>query len=144
VKTKKDKFLYCSSIVVLVSIFLVIAYLTTLLVYPYKLVTFNDDKFPILTPTVKAGEEVQFQVDFYRYTNLPTTVSRQLINNYVYYYPEVTASNPQGHLIKVGTVTIPANVEPGDYYIRTAYKYKVNFIREITIVKDTEYFEVIE
>ena len=135
---------YYTTLVFFIIITIFIVWIVGLFIYPYKLVKFNDDKFPVLTPIVRAGEELQFQVDFYRYTKLPTKVSRQLINDYVYYYTEITASNPQGHIDKIGTVTIPSNIEPGVYFLRNIYKYEVNFLRTITIVKDTEKFEVIK
>jgi hypothetical protein len=115
-----------------------------LLVYPYKVLSFNYDKAEVITPIVKAGDEVRFKVDYVKYGNLYGTVARQLVNEYVYYYSPVITSTPPGHIVRTMAVTIPSNAEPGIYFIRSTYVYRVNFLREITYVKETENFEVID
>lgn len=139
----RKNFNWIFSIFLVISIILIISFVIAI-IYPYNLVDYNYDKYKILTPVVKRGTQVIFESEFYKHTDLSATVSRQLIDGNVYYYAEMPATNPQGYnKIKV-TLDIPSYAEPGKYYIRSIIKYRVNFLRTITYINDTEYFEIIE
>lgn len=140
-KRKLIYYVAWSSIIIAMSMMI---YLSFLMFYPYKVVTFNNDKFSVLTPEVKRGDMVIFKSSFCRYTDVTSIVSRQLINDFIYYYQEFTSSLPKGCQVKVMNVKIPEYAEPGEYYIRNTYRYKINMIREIVYIKDTEKFRVVK
>jgi hypothetical protein len=140
----KNKMVNLSATLGLVFSFCIVFLLVIIMLYPYKLVDYNYDKFKIITPVVKAGSEVIFESEFYKNTDLGAMVERQLINSNIYYYSAVPANNPTGYNKRLITLVIPEYVEPGIYYVKSTIRYKVNFLREVVYVKDTEEFEVIK
>lgn len=134
---------YAIMVTMFMSIALLVSFMIAML-YPYNLVDYHYDKYKVLTPVVKRGENVVFESEFYKNTNLPATVSRQLINSNIYVYSDVVINNPAGPNKLKMTIQIPDFVEPGIYYIKSTVRYKVNFLRTITYVNDSETFQVTE
>ena len=112
--------------------------------YPFNLMTSLRDEFHVLTPEVRAGENIQFESAWQRNTDLPIVVSRQLIDTYIYHYQDIASNPPKDVQKKVITVKIPAYVEPGEYYFRNIHTFKVHNFREIKYFKNTEKFRVIK
>lgn len=113
------------------------------LLYPYRPISFNYDKAEVITPVVKRSETMQFKASYCRHNDMVATISRQLINTYIYYYSDITSASPKGCQDRIISVDIPVNIEPGEYYVKNTYSYKVNPIRTIKFVKETEKFEII-
>lgn len=111
--------------------------------FPNNIITFEDEKFPVLTPVVVAGDEVEFQVTFYKHYDLLGVINRQLIDGRIYQYAPEAATLNKGFQDRITTVRIPSYVDSGKYYIRTYYTYRVNALNTQEFYMDTEYFEVI-
>jgi hypothetical protein len=77
--------------------------------------------------------------------DIPSTICRQLINDYSFFYPEMQGNIPTGCNTYKTSLSIPEYVSSGNnYYVRATYKYKITPFREIRYVVDSEMFSVIE
>ena len=136
-----------AAIVVLFSILLIVIVAFTIFqLMPAKtlgLLTFNEDCCRIETPIVKAGEEVIYTVSAYKKYNLEVTVSRHLIDGYVFSYAPFTVSNTEGLIERTIRVPVGEFTPPGIYRVKTIYTYEL-FLRHINYVHWTEEFEVIK
>ena len=138
----KDKITYIVSLSVLIIVIAFVLVSIGMLLCPAQVIDFKTDKYKILTPVVKAGESVKFHAEFEKLRPQGGTVNRQLIDSIIYFYPEARTDIPVGYYDVDGEVTIPSYVDPGIYYIRNIYTYKINLIKTITYTMDTETFEV--
>jgi hypothetical protein len=139
-----DKILHRLAALTLIMAISLMLYFSFVLFYPFKILTFEYDKFPVLTPVVKAGDVVVFRSKWYRYSCAKGTVSRQLVNNYLYYYSPMPTLSNKGFNDKKIPLKIPSDVEPGEYFIRNIYTFKIHNFRIIEYVKDTESFKVVK
>ena len=124
-------------------IFLLIAGMMIMIWTPCKVLRFPEEKYKILTPKVEAGECVTYEIYSIKYKRIPGTASRQLINNYVYDYSPIIGNAMVGENHRKVKLKLPVFAEPGIYFIRTIYIYKINIFRTETYVHDTENFLVI-
>lgn len=123
-------------------LFIILLYIICLLVYPYKIIEWNDEIFPIENKIVRAGESLIFTSDYCKYVDLPATISRSFINNFAYATtPTITNAHKGCKKMRV-IVPIPAELPDGEYYLHTKYVYEVNPLRKITYTKDTEKFTI--
>jgi len=113
-------------------------------IYPYKPIEFKDKVFKIETPIVEQGGILSYKSNYCKYMDIPATVNRLFINGLIFEKPSSVASRDVGcHTVDVG-VLVPSELPSGEYFLRNIFTYKVNPIREVIIVKDTEIFKVIE
>lgn len=80
----KDKMIYYFMVSITAIIFVIIISSLVVYLYPYKILTFDNDLYTVNTPIVKAGEQVEFTVELTKHTDIPGEISRQLINTYIY------------------------------------------------------------
>ena len=94
----------------------------------------------------KAGENLQMIISHCKYMDLPATLGRQYVNHIIYTLPSIDVANsPKGCATrKAIDVNIPEQLPPGSYYYHQTMIYRVNPIREVTVVFDTPIFEIIE
>lgn len=139
--TKKT---YVSTMVFLSVVTILILGIIAMMIVPCKVLDFKDAKYPVTTPVVKTGGVVEFQVRLTKYNDIPGTVSRQLMNSYIYNYSPIVGQLASGEVDKLVQIEIPTYLEPGTYFLRSIYEYKVNPLRTERYVHDTESFEVIK
>lgn len=112
-------------------------------VYPYKVIDF-ETPFNILTPEVKQGGYLQYEVKFCKYTSLNPYVVKYFVDAIIYAVPNIPATYKQ---IGCGTRTVqmyvPKALPVGQYKVQGIYTYKVNPLREIKVYTETELFTVI-
>ncbi|OGO14258.1 MAG: hypothetical protein A2Y53_03890 [Chloroflexi bacterium RBG_16_47_49] len=114
------------------------------MVFPYRVIEWNSDYFPIVTKTATQGGSITFIADYCKYRDMSATISRSFINDIIYTTPESTTQRQTGcHVVNI-VVPIPQELPPGNYYIQTVYKYDVNPIRSITLIHNTDQFTVVE
>lgn len=112
------------------------------LIYPYRLLVFNDPSFPVQTKTVKQGGVLSYTSDYCKYTNNPASVSRVFQDQIIFSVPSQITNRPNGcNVITVG-VPVPFELPPGQYILRNVYQYQPNPLRTITIMENTETFTV--
>lgn len=110
--------------------------------YPYRTIEWKTDKFPVKTKVIKRGDSLIFVSDYCKYVELSAVVSRSFVNDFSYTTTPVTTYAKKGcNKMKV-VVTIPKELPAGRYYIHNKFSYKVNPIRTITLVHDSEEFIV--
>jgi len=112
------------------------------MLYPYKVITFNDSVFPMSTKVAKAGQIVSYKVDYCKTTDLSSSVTREFVNALIYVTPTTINHRPKGcHVFTMGVV-VHKELPPGEYYLHMTYRYKVNPIKEIIVEHNTEKFTV--
>lgn len=132
-------FAYLSTLSGIAFIFLILFWL----IYPYKTITFNSVEFPINKTVVKQGGTISYSVDYCKYINSPATVTRSFINALIYVTPSTINERPMGCNVLNIQVVVPQELPPGNYYMQMNYQYQVNPIRKISILHNTEEFQVI-
>lgn len=110
--------------------------------YPYKTVEWKTGKFPVETKVIKKGDNLVFISDYCKYVDLPAVVSRSFVNDFFYTTTPVTTYAKRGcNKMKV-VVYIPKELPAGKYYLHNKFSYKINPIRTIVLVHDSECFTV--
>lgn len=118
---------------------------TGLNLWPYKVAEVTHTE--VLTPYVKAGEEIIYQVSFCKYLDTQGKIERILrrkdgaIAITLQPLSAVTPGCYENFKVKV---PVPENSLPGIYTIQTTTVYKVNLIKEITVQFETPAFEIVE
>jgi hypothetical protein len=130
--------------VLLIAVVIFILSAIAMMAIPVKVLEFKDVKYPVLTPVVKAGGMLEYKAHVVKYKNLEGLVTRQLINSYIYNYTPVTGQLPCGESDRNIQIELPTYIEPGIYYIRIVYSYRVNIFRTEKYIQDTETFTVIQ
>jgi len=136
------KILNCLSYLTLILAFGLILLIGYWLIYPYKPIQFN--KLELITPVVKQGGILKYEVDYCKYMNISAEVTRTYNNGIIYTTPTTTSNNPTGcHDITI-FVIIPPELPSAYYTITMRYKYQVNPIRIVEYTVNSDKFEVIE
>ena len=112
-----------------------------LTIYPYK--TFKVNSAKVLTPIVKVGETMFYEVDYCKATTLGSSVQRQIVSDTVAIpYPPVTSVAKEGcHKVKI-PLLIGDSTPPGTYILRVSATYQINALRTITTNFETDSFKV--
>jgi hypothetical protein len=96
----------------------------------------------VLTPVVRRGESLIYQADYCLYKKFPTTVSRTLVNDAVIVLPDVSSVGKLGcHKAEI-QLGIPAEAQPGRYYMEGLATYQVSPRRSVVVEFSTEEFLV--
>jgi hypothetical protein len=111
--------------------------------YPYTPIVFQDKEFPIGNTIVKRGEMLFYTANYCKKNNLPAKVTRSYMNSIIYVTPTTITNRPSGcNSLIIGTI-VPSELPPGKYFLEMSYQYQVNPIRKVTVIQNTEEFEVI-
>ena len=124
----------------LTSMFLILIFYWRFL--PYKTIKFNNIPFPISTFEVERGGILQYQVDYCKYTDLGAEVSKTFINDIIYTTPAIITNRPIGCHVSTITTIIPKELPPSMYKLQIIYRYKVNPMRYIEVITETQKFIV--
>jgi hypothetical protein len=129
---------------IVVSIF----FATTVLVFyweviPYKVIEFREGNGTILSKKVKVGDSIGIRQNQCKFINIPASVNRQFVDTLVYQVNTVITNRPVGCHDQVEIVDIPKLLPSGLYKIRTIISYKINPVRTINYLVETDAFEVI-
>jgi hypothetical protein len=112
--------------------------------YPYKTIEFTDKVFPISNKIVKRGEAIRYTANYCKCIDKEALVTREFRNELIFVAPSTINNRPSGcHSLVIQTI-IPEELPTGKFTMRMTYQYQVNPIRTITIIQDTEEFEVVE
>lgn len=117
---------YPVSLIFLASVVLI----TFWLVFPYKTTEFEEIK--LLTPEIKAGENLRYSVTRCKYTDKPAVISKRIIDGTVFNFPDKHSDTKSGCVKDaVVTMNIPEYTPEGKYTLEVLMFYQVNPIREI-------------
>lgn len=143
------RILYILGIIAIGFAFLLLAYFSYLLFYPFRVI---DVKQPlrVVTKQVRPGSNFEYIVDYCKYGDYPASVVRSINcietdgRLFSYQYPAVaTVTLPgcrQTHVI----VPIPLSAKPGMCTLVTKPTYQVNPVRQTGITSQSEPFQIIK
>jgi hypothetical protein len=112
------------------------------LFYPYKLLEFKDAIYPVINKEVKRGEILYIKTDVCKFTDKVSQTSRSFVDGIVFNIAQTTTSRSAGCVNDNVSIYVPENLPAGEYYLKNIYQYKVNPIRTITYIHNTEKFKV--
>ena len=107
---------------------------------PYNIL--EQDSMIVDPPVVKAGNTLTYHFNYCKNLDIPATLSLQLIDTLVYNYHTVDSNVPKGCGDFDRQIFIPDSIPPGTYFIRSTIKYKVNPLRDIIYVNDSNTIEI--
>lgn len=113
--------------------------------YPYNVVEWKSETYPVLTSQVKAGGNLLMVSEYCKYYDVQPEITRVFTNGLVYYSPSTRGSTGTGCTdeINIVGVEIPHELPPGKYTMTSIFRYKVNPIRTITYQHTSDQFEVL-
>jgi hypothetical protein len=116
------------------------------LISPYRVIEIDD--FLTSQTTYNQGERVDYSFEYRKYTDLNTLVNREIVNSTVFHIDSYVANLPKTQNdswqhFHNGFV-LPSGIEAGDYRVRLVYIVKVNPIRTVTKVFESEVFTVVK
>lgn len=124
--------------------FILIGLMGFWLIYPYKILSFEDAVYPVINKEVRAGDTLRFVSNYCKSNNLSSETSRAFVDDVISYVPITTSNVPTGCNKITISVPIPPSLPPGKYYLQNFYKYRANPIRTIVEEHNTEGFEIVK
>ena len=112
--------------------------------YPYKTLTVVNSPVPVSPAAISSGEPLTLQLELIKGTSKPGRVTANLINDVVIDFPVRWIVFPKGPCKRNFLMEIPKYAPPGEYYIRFIVHYKMNPIRTIDVVFETQNFTIEE
>jgi hypothetical protein len=114
------------------------------LFWPYEPLVIKKNPMPVLNEnkTVKAGENLIYQICWDKKMDVTGTLTRKLINDFTIDLRPSVVTNPIGAGTDKVPVLIPLYAVPGKYILSWSAEYKVNPIRTITVYAVSEQFTV--
>lgn len=139
-----NKIVQIISLLTISSALIMIVVVVYWLIYPYKVADFNNLPFPIMNEnkTVSRGERLRYFIDYCKYTDTMPELTKFIIDGVVYEMPKTVGIAHKGCNNAVSDVYIPRSIPSGTYHLKTVARYKVNPLRTIEIVNETEAFTV--
>ena len=112
--------------------------------YPYRPASYiQPDK--VENKVVKQGVELVLITDFCRYMPVIPVISRSFVDGIIYNVPQtVSPTADVGCYKRRVLIQVPKTLPVGIYHLHTNFKYKVNPIRDIEILNESETFQVIK
>jgi len=139
-----NKLLHYSIALLLITAEVLLLYAGYFLFYPFHPVTFNKDRFEIVTKEVKRGESLVYRADVCKNMDIATEVTRSFNNSLVYLLSPTTSTRPEGCSVTNVAISVPEELPTGEYFLRTRFTYRLNALRTITVTHDTEGFTIVE
>jgi hypothetical protein len=140
-----NRIVFWGSSATLIMAFILMMVAFVWIVMPYR--TIDLDDFEASQLTYYAGDRVEYSFEYKKYTNFTSETTREIVNSTVFHIDSFEANAPKTpidswqHLHN--GLTLPSNVDPGEYRIRLVSNVKVNPLRTITKVFESAPFQVI-
>ena len=138
--TKRDILLAVFAYGTLALCAVLIAVAACWLLYPYQ--TYKVHSVKLLDKTVQQGGTLSVLLDYTRYTDKNSTVSRQFMDGILFTVPSFEGLGTPGHYVRFVPIAVPDTLPPGTYIIRTTSVFRMNPLRTITVSWETEQFTV--
>lgn len=111
--------------------------------YPFDIAEIHSP-YKVLTPIVKAGENLKYQANSEKKLNFPADVACYFEDGVVYKLPERYSDNRVGVNTSILEITVPSTLQPSKYRLHCEINYKIGNIRTIQYEYFTEYFQVVK
>ena len=105
--------------------FVIVFYIGYLAFYPFKTLVVKQP-ITILTPTVKAGDDMVYQISYCRYFKGSAQLSRTLVGPDNFPAPFVSSITKPGCGIAHVHLNVPASATPGAYHMEAIAEFQVN------------------
>ena len=114
------------------------------LFWPYKPIVIQEP-IKIMNPgkIVYAGKPLIYEMDMDKRMAAPCTITKQLINGVIITSSPIIGNMPVGKTKKNYSWRIPEYAETDQFIMKWTATYSVNPIRNITVVAETEPFNVV-
>jgi len=134
------------SISTLIISFGLIAMIIFWLTYTPKLIYQSPKPFPMVDgiKVAKQGGVLSYEYSYCKYTDIQATVSKQFIDGLIFQSEDTSTTLYKGCGHVHRQIHIPETLPPGVYHLHIIANYKINPIREVKVINDTEEFTVIE
>lgn len=126
------------SSIILSILLITLAVVSYFILVPYKILEVSSVE--ILTPEVKAGEQLEYRVKYCKYRDLPATVSKTLVNGTLIPFTPYVSNLPIGCEVVVVYQEVPLYAPSGIYHINVVSTFSPNPIRTINIEYRTPSF----
>lgn len=137
--------------------FLSVGYFFVLKLFPYRWIEYYNDPFPVKNKVVRAGEVLEYTVDYCRFNDHQAAFSKDIISTnggVAISLASYTSSfginckwytGNKGHSeVLIRSTVIPSNLPPGEYFMKMTVEQRANPVRILTFSVETEPFTVIE
>lgn len=143
-ENKARSVMNCISFGTLILAFIGILVVSYWMLYPYEPLVINSySPLPINNKELIVHDNIVYELDYCKNMDLPVTVRRKLVDGLVFALPDVTtAVNEPGCRVQNFAVEVPHSLPEGDYFMTIEFVYKVNPLREVSIITNTEQFVV--
>lgn len=109
-----------------------------------KLVITSDQPVALNKNIVHPGETLSYNLSYCKYHNYQTTVHRTFIDGQVIALTDTPGKLPLGcSTVQVGTSVVPETINPGQYHMVVDVEQRVNFLRTVDTVYETQVFTVV-
>lgn len=115
-----------------------------ILFWPVQVIKPNTIPYKVLTPIVKVGGDLVYQVDACKFIDSKATVYRSFVDGQR--YPALISFNNirKGCGITNVKIPVPNFVIPGKYHLELDIEYRINALKSVTYHFRTEEFYIIE
>lgn len=113
-------------------ILLLIIVFTVIQIYPFEVIQINGE-FKTLTPIVKQGELLKYQVNATKIMPLVGIKKCSFEDGIIYFLPNIDSRLKLGEHNDTIGVTVPATLPEGTYRYHCIVDYDITFFRTITI-----------
>jgi len=91
--------------------------------------------------TFQNGKAFSYEITGEKFIDKPADLSRQFVDGITVSLPPISGNVERGKFKQLFSTNIP-KLPPGKYYLKWSATYKVNPIRDITVVAKSACFEV--
>ena len=138
-----EKIKYLLAMMTLFGTFLLILVVVFWLAYPYRTIAFANSPFPVEPEIYRANDYLKIHVEYERYTDVPSIAVVRFTDGITFTMLPMTFQKPKGSGKELSmSIRVPPTLPPGKYYLDICFSYRVNPIREIVVVAQTQQFEV--
>lgn len=127
---------------VLVAVFILMGVFSFWYLYPYNVIDFQNEPFPILNDNgiVLQGEKVRYLVSYCKHINVTAEVVRYFVDGVLFETPETLSIGDIGCHTVIAEVAVPATIPKSKFKLKTVLRYRVNPIRVIEVTNYTQPF----
>ena len=136
------KWMYNFMMLMLAVCFALVLFMFYWLLRPYNILDIKEP-MAVENKVIEAGKQVEYEIDYCKYMDLEARIIKNIYNGSGRTLEIITTRAEAGCAVGHGRVTIPADVEPGEYHIQLIFTYYPNPIRKVEYTHQTEKFVVV-
>jgi hypothetical protein len=135
------KFFICLSYITLILTAILLSYLIYLSFYPFQIVKLH--RFTIVTPVVKRGELLTYELDFIKQRAFRADIRYYFVDGIIVQLEPSGIKRPVGEQEISQSRVVPTTIVPGVYKLRIELDYKITAWRTVSYVWESDTFKVL-